>query len=100
MLILNFTKICYGYLTNESSILLNIIHLETYMCICIVSIITDHQEYAVSTSTNHPCRHLGKGQTLNYVSNGIHIGRRNSVSEGKCHKIIPAPKIIAIKKAY
>lgn len=53
------------------------------MCVSIVSIITDHQEYAVSTAVNHPCRHLGKGQSLNCVSNDVHIGRRNSVSEMK-----------------
>lgn len=98
MLILSLTKIRYSYLTHESSILLNIIHLEAYMCICIVSIITDHQEYAVTASINHACIHLGKGQSLNHVSNYIHIGRRNSVSEAKCHKIIPAPKRIVIKK--
>lgn len=57
------------------------------MCVCIVSIITDHQEYAVSTAINHPRRHLGKGQSLNCVSNDVHIGRRNSVSEAKWHKI-------------
>lgn len=39
-----------------------IIHLETWMCMCIVSIITHHQEYTICTSINHPHRHTGRRQ--------------------------------------